>query len=138
MTPADPLVQAAAAARDRAYAPYSQFRVGAALETADGEIITGCNVENASYGLTMCAERVAVGRAVAEGHTRFTRVAVVTAAAALTPPCGACRQVLWEFAPDAVVTLANPAGETADYRLRDLLPAAFGPEQLGAAVPPTS
>jgi cytidine deaminase len=129
MTP-DPLVEAATIARERAYSPYSHFKVGAALEADDGTIVTGCNVENASYGLTVCAERVAVGRGVAEGHRRFVRVAVVTDVETLTPPCGACRQVLWEFAPDADVVLANLRGDTATYRMRDLLPHAFDMSQL--------
>ena len=129
MTP-DPLVEAATIARERAYAPYSHFKVGAALEADDGTIVTGCNVENASYGLTICAERVAVGRGVAEGQRRFIRVAVVTDVETLTPPCGACRQVLWEFAPDADVVLANLRGDTATYRMRDLLPHAFDLSQL--------
>lgn len=129
MTP-DPLVAAAAAAREKAFAPYSKFRVGAALEAADGAVYTGCNVESASYGLTLCAERVALAKAVSDGHTRFVRVAVVTDVPTLTPPCGACRQLLWEFAPTADVILANLAGNVAHYKMADLLPFAFDASQL--------
>jgi len=127
---ADPLVAAAAIAREKAYAPYSRFRVGAALETENGTIIFGCNVESASYGLTLCAERTALVKGVSEGFRRFVRVAVVTDADAPTPPCGACRQLLWEFAPDAVVLLANLKGQVVRYTVRDLLPAAFDARQL--------
>ena len=127
---ADPLVAAAIAARERAFAPYSGFRVGAALATADGTVVTGCNVESASYGLTCCAERVALFKGVSDGHTRFVRVAVVTDAAALTPPCGACRQLLWEFAPDATVTLANLRGDRAEFTVAGLLPRGFDASQL--------
>lgn len=129
MTP-DPLAAAAAAAREKAYAPYSNFRVGAALEATDGTIYTGCNVESASYGLTLCAERVALAKAVSDGRTRFVRVAVVTDVPTLTPPCGACRQLLWEFAPTADVVLANLAGKVAHYKMADLLPLAFDAGQL--------
>ena len=129
MTP-DPLVAAATAARERAFAPYSRFRVGAAVVAADGTVFAGCNVESASYGLTCCAERVAVFKGVSEGHTRFVRVAVVTDVPRLTPPCGACRQILWEFAPDATVTLANLTGNVAHYRVADLLPLGFDATQL--------
>jgi cytidine deaminase len=129
MTP-DPLVEAAARARDRAFAPYSNFRVGAALEAEDGTIVAGCNVESASYGLTICAERVALVKAISDGVRGFRRVAVVTDAAELTPPCGACRQLLWEFAPDAEVILANLAGQTATYRVAELLPRGFDARQL--------
>ena len=129
MTP-DPLVMAATAARERAFAPYSRFRVGAALEAADGTIVAGCNVESASYGLTCCAERVALFKGVSDGHTRFVRVAVVTDAATPTPPCGACRQLLWEFAPDAVVVLANLRGDRAEFRVAELLPRGFDATQL--------
>jgi cytidine deaminase len=126
----DPLVQAAAAAREKAFVPFSGFRVGAALEAADGTVVTGCNVESASYGLTLCAERVAIVKGVSDGHTRFRRVAVVTGADVLTPPCGACRQLLWEFAADAEVILANLAGKTAVHRMADLLPHGFDARNL--------
>jgi cytidine deaminase len=129
MTP-DPLIEAATLARERAFAPYSGFRVGAALETADGRIVGGCNVENASYGLTLCAERVALVKAISEGIAGFKRVAVVTDVDDLTPPCGACRQLLWEFAPDAEVVLANTRGKTAVYRVAELLPHGFDASQF--------
>ena len=127
----DPLILVATAAREMAFAPYSQFRVGAALQAEDGTLIGGCNVESASYGLTICAERVAIVKGVSEGHHRFTRVAVVTDTPTPTPPCGACRQLLWEFAPDAEVILANLTGTVVRYAVRELLPAAFDAEQLG-------
>src|SRR5271169_1350238 len=101
------LLDAARAARLNAHAPFSKFKVGAALETDDGKIITGCNVENATFGLTICAERVAVFKAISEGHRRFMRVAVVADTEAPTPPCGACRQILWEFGGDLEVILGN-------------------------------
>ncbi len=119
------LLDAARAARLRAHAPFSRFLVGAALEMADGTIVTGCNVESASYGLTMCAERVAVFRTVAEGRARMVRVAVVADTATPTPPCGACRQVLWEFGGDMEVILGDLQGERGRYQLKDLLPLAF-------------
>lgn len=128
---ADPLVAAAAIARARAFAPYSNFRVGAALESDTGAVVMGCNVESASYGLTMCAERTAIFKGVSEGQRRFVKVAVVTDTDAPTPPCGACRQLLWEFAPDAVVILANLKGDVVRYTVRELLPAAFDAGQLG-------
>lgn len=128
--PADPaieavLVEAAQVARERAHAPFSRFKVGAALETAAGDIITGCNVENATYGLTMCAERVAIFKAVSEGHRAFTRVVVVADTESPTPPCGACRQLLWEFCGDVDVVLANLDGVTGRCRLAALLPLPF-------------
>jgi len=129
------LVAAATSARELAFAPFSKFRVGAALRAADGTVVAGCNVESASYGLTMCAERVAIFKGVSEGLTRFTAVAVVTDVAELTPPCGACRQLLWEFAHDATVTLANTAGRTETFTVRELLPRGFDASQLGPVTP---
>ena len=123
--PAPDLLNAARRARDNAVATHSGFQVGAALLTADGKIVTGCNVENATYGLTVCAERVALFKALSEGHRRFTHVAVVTAAAVPTPPCGACRQLLWEFGGDIEVILGDLARETGRYRLAQLFPHAF-------------
>ncbi len=128
----DPLIAAAAAARAHAFAPYSQFAVGAALEAADGRIFPGCNVESASYGLTICAERNALFRAVCEGARSFLRVAVVTDTEKPTPPCGACRQLLWEFAPDAEVLLANLRGDVVKYTVGELIPGAFDQQQLTA------
>jgi cytidine deaminase len=119
------LVDAARGARGHAQASYSGFRVGAALETASGAVITGCNVENASYGLSMCAERVALFKALSEGHTTFVRIAVATDAASPTPPCGACRQLLWEYGGDLEVILANLAAETRRCLLSELLPHPF-------------
>jgi len=129
------LVAAATSARELAFAPFSKFRVGAALRAVDGTVVAGCNVESASYGLTMCAERVAIFKGVSEGLTRFTAVAVVTDVAELTPPCGACRQLLWEFAPDATVTLANTAGRTETFSVRELLPRGFDASQLEPVTP---
>ena len=119
------LLEAAGAARQHAHAAFSNFRVGAALETSEGRIITGCNVENATYGLTICAERVAVFKAISEGYRSFTRVAVVADTDEPTPPCGACRQILWEFGGDLEVILGNLGGEKARYQLKDLLPHPF-------------
>jgi cytidine deaminase len=121
----DPLVASARRARRDAVAPYSGFKVGAALLTADGTVVTGCNIENATYGLTVCAERVAIFTALAAGHRRFTRIAVVADTEAPTPPCGACRQILWEFAGDVEVVLANLRRETGRHKLSDLLPLPF-------------
>ncbi|OFW03135.1 MAG: cytidine deaminase [Acidobacteria bacterium RIFCSPLOWO2_02_FULL_68_18] len=119
------LVRAARQARRRAHAPFSGFKVGAALETADGTIVTGCNIENVSYGLTICAERVAIFKALSDGHRRFRRIAVVADAARPTPPCGACLQVLWEFGGDLEVILGNLRRPTGRHRLSDLLPLPF-------------
>jgi cytidine deaminase len=119
------LVEAARRAREHAHAAYSRFKVGAALETADGTVITGCNIENATYGLTICAERVAMFKALSEGHRRFTRIAIVADTRAPTPPCGACRQILWEFGGNLGIVLANLTGETGRHRLTDLLPLPF-------------
>ncbi len=125
------LLDAARAARQHAYAPFSRFKVGAALETEDGQVVTGCNVENATYGLTLCAERVAVFKAISEGHRRFRRVAVVADTPEPTPPCGACRQILWEFGGDLEVILGNLQEEKGKHRLRDLLPLPFDAHFLG-------
>ena len=127
----DTLIAAATAGRDFAHARYSNFKVGAALETADGRIITGCNIENATYGLTLCAERVALVKALSDGHAVFTRIAVVADTDALTPPCGPCRQLLWEYCGDIGIVLANLKGKTAQYRLSALLPLPFDASLLG-------
>jgi cytidine deaminase len=121
----DPLVEAALGARRNAHAPFSLFQVGAALEDASGRIHTGCNVENATYGLTVCAERVAVLKAMSEGARKFSRIAVAADTDALTPPCGACRQILWEFCGDIEVMLVNLQGKSEIFRLKDLLPRPF-------------
>ena len=129
----DPLLAAAAAAREHAQAKYSNFRVGAALELNDGRIVTGCNVENASYGLTICAERVAIVKAISDGALprTFRRVAVCADTAKLTPPCGACRQFLWEFCGNIPIVLSNLDGETKTYTVGELLPEAFDDSLLG-------
>jgi cytidine deaminase len=119
------LVDAARRARHHAVATFSNFKVGAALEAADGTVITGCNVENATYGLTICAERVAMFKALSEGHRQFSRVAIVADTEDPTPPCGACRQILWEFGGDLEVVLANLTQEKAVHRLKELLPLPF-------------
>ena len=125
----DTLIEAARSAQSRAYAPYSNFRVGAALETVDGTVFTGCNVENASYGLTMCAERAAVSAAVGAGARRFRRAVVVSDVDPPAAPCGACRQVLAEFGLDLPIDGVG-SQRSVTWRLAELLPAAFGPEQL--------
>lgn len=125
MADRDRLVTAARAAREHAVAGFSHFKVGAALETADGQVITGCNVENATYGLTVCAERVAMFKALSEGHRSFVAVAVVADTEAPTPPCGACRQILWEFGGDLDVFLANLTEHKGTHRMTDLLPLPF-------------
>ncbi len=119
------LVEAALAAREQAHAPFSQFKVGAALEDENGRIFTGCNIENATYGLTICAERVAVFKAISEGARKFKRIAVAADTHILTPPCGACRQILWEFCGDAEVTLANLKGKSETMQMKDLFPRPF-------------
>jgi cytidine deaminase len=121
----DALIAAARTAREHAHAPYSNFRVGAAVRAKSGRIFTGCNVENATYGLTLCAERVAIFKAVSEGERGFDAVAVVADTDTLTPPCGACRQILWEFCGDAEVILANLGGKIDRYRLSTLFPKPF-------------
>ena len=125
MAGSDALVDAARAARERAIAPYSGFRVGAALLTASGEVIAGCNIENATYGLTTCAERVALLKALSEGHREFSRIVVVADTDAPTPPCGPCRQLLWEYCGDIPVVMANLTSVTAMLQLKDLLPLPF-------------
>lgn len=127
-----PLVDAAFAAMGRAYAPYSKFHVGAALACDDGTIVSGCNVENASYGATICAERTAIGAAIASGLRRFRACVVATIGPEPSAPCGMCRQVLWEFARDLPILLvARQGGARRVVLLRDLLPGAFGPDDLG-------
>jgi cytidine deaminase len=121
----DPLGQAALSARENAHAPFSKFKVGAALEDADGRVHTGCNVENATYGLTVCAERVAVFKAISEGARKFRRIAVAADTDQLTPPCGACRQILWEFCGDIELILVNPRGASEAFRLASLFPRPF-------------
>ena len=117
-------------ARRRAFAPFSRFKVGAALRTRTGEVVTGCNVENASYGLTLCAERVAVFKAVSEGMRRFDAIAVVADSKRLTPPCGPCRQILWEFCGDIWVHMSDLRGRTRTMRLAELLPFPFDRSNL--------
>ena len=125
MSASDELIASARRGREYAQAGYSGFKVGAALELADGSVVTGCNVENATYGLTLCAERVALVKALSEGGTRFTRIAVVADTGDPTPPCGACRQLLWEYCGDIEVVIGNLERHTATYRLRELLPVPF-------------
>jgi cytidine deaminase len=125
------LLAAAIDARTRAHARFSGFKVGAALESADGTVILGCNIENATYGLTLCAERVALVKALSDGHGVFTRIAVVADTVDPTPPCGPCRQLLWEFCGDIDVILGNLEGPTGRYRLSALLPLPFDARLLG-------
>ncbi len=125
MSDSDALVVAARAARERAIATYSSFKVGAALLTRSGRIVGGCNVENASYGLTMCAERVALFKALSDGDREFTMIAVVADTDTPTPPCGPCRQLLWEYCGDIPVVMANLTAVTARLQMRDLLPLPF-------------
>jgi cytidine deaminase len=121
----DPLIAAALAVRENAHARFSNFKVGAAVEDGSGRIHTGCNVENATYGLTVCAERVAIFKAISEGARGFKRVAVVADTERLTPPCGACRQILWEFCGDVEIVLANLRGKSESMRLVELFPRPF-------------
>ncbi len=125
-----PLIQAALAARQHALAPFSNFKVGAALQTLNGQVFTGCNVENATLGLTMCAERVAIFKALSEGHRSFTRILIVADTDKPTPPCGACRQILWELGGNLEVILATLRGKKARYRLKDLFPRPFDAHSL--------
>lgn len=119
------LIEAAKRVRELAYAPYSNFKVGAAIITKSGKIYTGCNVESASYGLTVCAERVAIWKAVSEGEKEFTEIAVVADTKELTPPCGVCRQIIWEFCGDVPVIFANLKGDVETVQMKELLPRAF-------------
>ena len=125
MAPSDALITRARQAREHAVASFSHFKVGAALEAADGTVITGCNVENATYGLTICAERVAMFKALSDGQRSFKRIAIVADTADPTPPCGACRQILWEFGGDLEIVLANLTEHKGTHRLKDLLPLPF-------------
>jgi len=126
----EPLIAAARAAREHARAPFSHFKVGAAVLARSGQLFGGCNIENASYGLTLCAERVAIFKAISEGERTFEAVAVVTDTDTLTPPCGACRQIIWEFCGDVEVILANLAGRVEVYRMSALLPKPFDVSNL--------
>jgi cytidine deaminase len=121
----DELIGAAIRARENAVAPYSKFRVGAALESTDGQIFTGCNVENATLGLTICAERVAIVKAISEGVKSFRRIAIAADTDRMTPPCGACRQILWEFCGDTELILANLNGKVETMRLGAIFPKAY-------------
>ena len=120
-----PLIEAATEARLQSVAPFSSFLVGAAVRTAAGKVYIGCNIESASYGLTVCAERVAIWKALSEGERDFTELAVVADTETLTPPCGTCRQIIWEFCKHATIVLANLKGETEIVSIKDLLPRAF-------------
>lgn len=128
----DALIAAARAAREYAHAPFSKFRVGAAVRTKSGRIFSGCNIENASYGLTLCAERVAIFKAISEGESphEFDAIAIVTDTDTLTPPCGACRQIIWEFCGDVSVILANLHGKVERERSLNLLPRPFDSSHL--------
>jgi cytidine deaminase len=124
-TMSDPLLDAALRAREHAHAVFSDFKVGAALEDTSGRIHTGCNIENATYGLTMCAERVAIFKAMSEGARKFRRIAIAADTDVLTPPCGSCRQLLWEFCGDIEVVLVNLQGKTENFRMKELFPRPF-------------
>ena len=126
----DLLIAAARQARENAHAPYSNFRVGAALRSTSGRIFGGCNVENATYGLTICAERVAIFKAISEGERGFSAIAVVTDTERLTPPCGACRQLIWEFCGDIPVTMVNLTGKSEVIPMRELFPRPFDDSNL--------
>ena len=119
------LLETAKNARLQSIAPFSNFLVGAAVKTGEGKVYTGCNVESASYGLTVCAERVAIWKALSEGERDFSELAIVADTGSLTPPCGTCRQIIWEFAKDATIVLGNLRGETQIVSIKELLPRAF-------------
>lgn len=125
------LVELAKDAREKARAPFSNFKVGAVLLAEDGEIFTGCNIENASYGLTMCAERVAIFKAISEGANEFQKIVVIADTDELTPPCGACRQIIWEFCGNVEIVLTNLSGKTETIRMSELFPKAFDSKFLG-------
>jgi cytidine deaminase len=127
------LIAAAQGARLQSVAPFSKFLVGAAVRTEDGKVYTGCNIESASYGLTVCAERVAIWKALSEGERHFAELAVVADTESLTPPCGTCRQIIWEFAKSASIIFANLKGESERFQIRDLLPRAFDARFLKTA-----
>lgn len=127
------LVETAKAARLRSVAPFSNFLVGAAVKTDGGKVYTGCNIESASYGLTVCGERVAIWKALSEGDKHFTELAIVADTETLTPPCGTCRQIIWEFCRDATIILANLNGESQIVSIRELLPRAFDARFLSGA-----
>jgi len=124
------LISAARQARENAHAPYSNFRVGAALRATSGKIFGGCNVENATYGLTVCAERIAIFKAISEGERGFDAISVVTDTDALTPPCGACRQLIWEFCGDIPVIMANLKGRVEIMQMQNLFPRPFDSSHL--------
>lgn len=130
MSEYDTLIAAATRGRENAHARFSNFKVGAALHTPAGKIYSGCNVENATYGLTVCAERVAIFKAISEGERKFDSIAVVTDTDALTPPCGACRQLIWEFCGDVPVVLANLKGRKEVIRMSELFPKPFDSSNL--------
>ena len=130
-----PLIEAATKARLQSLAPFSNFLVGAALRTADGKVYIGCNVESASYGLTVCAERVAIWKALSEGERQFKELAIVADTDTLTPPCGTCRQIIWEFCKNAAIVLANLKGETEVVSIKELLPRAFDARFLQGGAP---
>ena len=127
------LIEAAQSARLQAVAPFSGFPVGAAVRSESGKIYTGCNIESASYGLTVCAERVAIWKALSEGERHFTELAVVADTETLTPPCGTCRQIIWEFARGATIVFANLKGESERFQMAELLPRAFDARFLRSA-----
>ena len=130
MSQFDALIAAAKAAREKAHAPFSKFKVGAALRTPSGKVFGGCNVENATYGLTVCAERVAIFKAISEGERKFDAIAVVTDTDTLTPPCGACRQLIWEFCGDVPVVISNLQGKVEELRMSQLFPKPFDSSNL--------
>lgn len=124
------VIAAALEVRERAVAPFSNFRVGCAVETDDGRLFTGCNIESASYGLTVCAERVAVWKAISEGARCFGLLVIVVDTENLTPPCGTCRQIIWEFCRDTTILLVNLQGRVEELQIKDLLPRAFDARYL--------